>query len=852
MKSRTLTCITAMALFAAVAMPNQVAVQGQNQQPPRYTVTDIGTLGGTFGEANAVNNKGWVVGDATLPGDRVRHAFLWRKGLMKDLGTLGGPNSIALFPLNERGEITGFSDTSTPDPLGEDFCGFGTNLICLPFLWQHGVMTPLPTLGGNNGQALEVNNRGQVVGIAENTTPDATCIGTPQTPQFEPLIWQKGEVRALPTFSSDPDGVANAINDKGDAVGQTGDCTNPFHAVLWHNGTPTDLGTLGGLQLNPLDVNNRGQVVGVAFSPDGTTIVGFLWENGIATDLGTIPPDVFSVAIGINDKGQIVGDSCDEFFDCRAFLWQNGTMTELNSLIRDPNAPFLENANSINSRGQIAGKTTVQGTPIADAFLASPNHGQTTDETAAPRETTETRKATLPENVSKMLRQRLGFRDRYVRSPHKLMNGTAVISGPKASLSPSSLTFSTQAIGTTSAAKTVMLKNTGTAGLTITSIAITGTNAVDFLQTHTCGSSLAAGASCSISVTFKPKATGTRTAALSVSDNAAGSPQNVSLSGIGTTAKLSPTSLTFSAQLVGTTSPAKTVTLTNVGTTSLNITSIAITGTNVGNFAQTHTCGGSLAAGASCTISVTFKPTAPGTRRAALSISDSAAGSPQKASLSGTGIVSGPNATLSPTSLIFADQLVGTTSPGKSVTLSNYGTMTLSITSITTSGDFSQTHTCGSSLTPLASCTISVTFKPTQIGTRSGTLSITDNGGGSPQSVALSGTGVVSGPNATLSPSKLIFACRNIVGDGCQCITGNTTTLSDFGTTTLSITGITITGDFSQTNNCDTSVGAGKSCTISVKWSPLATSFGAVSVSDNASGSPQTVSLEGLKECTPP
>src|SRR5439155_8406661 len=211
-----------------------------------------------------------------------------------------------------------------------------------------------------------------------------------------------------------------------------------------------------------------------------------------------------------------------------------------------------------------------------------------------------------------------------------------------------------------------------------------------------------------------------------------------------------------------------------------------------------------LAAGASCTMRVTFKPTTSGLRSAALSVSDSAAGSPQIASLSGTGVVSGPNATLSPTSVTFAAKLVGTTSPGKSVTLTNFGSTTLSIISITASGDFSQTHSCGSSVAPLASCTISVTFKPTQIGTRTGTLSIADNAPGSPQSVALSGTGVVSGPNATLSPTSLIFACRNIIGDGCGCHTLATPTLTNFGSTTLSITGIGITGAaFSETNNCD-------------------------------------------------
>jgi probable HAF family extracellular repeat protein len=536
MKSRTLTCITAMTLFAALAIPAQLAAQEEKDKKRlRYTVADIGTLGGTFGEANAVNNKGWVVGDANLPGDTVRHAFLWRKGLIKDLMTLGGPNSIA-FSLNERGEVTGYSDTSTPDPLGEDFCLFNSNQVCLPFLWQHGAMTPLPTLGGNNGQAFSTNSRGQVAGVAENNKPDPTCVATRQVLHFKPVLWEEGEIQELPTIAGDTDGSANAINDEGQAVGVTGDCTRTFHGVLWEHGTVTDLGTLGGLVLSPLDINNRGQVVGLAFSPDFTTIVAFLWQNGVATNLGTVPPDVFSLALGINDKGQIVGDSCDVSFSCRAFLWQNGTLTDLNSLVHDPTAPYLENGNSINSRGQFAGKTTVQGTPIADAYLSTPSHGEPDSETAPadPRAaTSQEPRVVLPENVRKMLLQRRGF-GRFVSSPQNVtLSDAAPASRPNVTLSPTSLTFPTQLIGTKSAAKMVTLKNTGTTSLTITNIAITGTNAGDFAQTHTCRRSLAASASCTISVTFKPTASGTRTAALSITDTAPGSPQKVSLSGTG-------------------------------------------------------------------------------------------------------------------------------------------------------------------------------------------------------------------------------------------------------------------------------------------------------------------------------
>jgi len=148
---------------------------------------------------------------------------------------------------------------------------------------------------------------------------------------------------------------------------------------------------------------------------------------------------------------------------------------------------------------------------------------------------------------------------------------------------------------------------------------------------------LAVGARCSISIAFRPSASGSRMAALSIMDNAVGSPQKVSLSGIGTTAKLSPTSLNFGTVFEFTTSASQTVTLMNVGTTNLLVTGIAITGTDAGYFAQTHTCGSSLAAGASCSISITFRPTLSGSLTAALSITDNAAGSPQSVTLSGYG-----------------------------------------------------------------------------------------------------------------------------------------------------------------------------------------------------------------------
>src|SRR2546428_462547 len=196
---------------------------------------------------------------------------------------------------------------------------------------------------------------------------------------------------------------------------------------------------------------------------------------------------------------------------------------------------------------------------------------------------------------------------------------------PVASLSPTSLTFPSQTVGTTSTAQPVTLSNSGSAALSITSIAITGVREGHWAQTNNCPfspSTLAAGANCTINAKFTPSATGTRTATLSVSDNAAGSPQTVSLTGTGASstgspaASLSLTALAVGSQGLGSTGPAQTVTLSNAATAtaSLSITSIAIAGANSGDYAQANNCGSSVAAGSNCVINVTFSPTAAGTR----------------------------------------------------------------------------------------------------------------------------------------------------------------------------------------------------------------------------------------------
>ncbi|MBA3913147.1 MAG: VCBS repeat-containing protein, partial [Acidobacteriales bacterium] len=228
----------------------------------------------------------------------------------------------------------------------------------------------------------------------------------------------------------------------------------------------------------------------------------------------------------------------------------------------------------------------------------------------------------------------LSFTDNAPSSPQNVaLQGTG--GGPGATLSQTQLTFPNTLIGMTSVKQVVNLTNTGSSNLTITSIA---SNSSQFSQTNTCPTTLLVNATCTITVTFKPTQTGQLTGAIVVTDNAFNSPQSVNLTGVGTEVKLNPIKLFFGNQAVGTSSTPQTVTLSNVGTVTLNVSSIAISGLNPNDYSQTNNCPTGLVGGASCTITVTFKPTAKGDRPATLAVTDDGGGSPQTVPLDGTGI----------------------------------------------------------------------------------------------------------------------------------------------------------------------------------------------------------------------
>jgi probable HAF family extracellular repeat protein len=401
-----------VALLATLSPSSGVALGQQAATPSvSYESISLGTpLGGTFALGQTLSLDGFVAGYSTLPGDATQHAVLWRLNGTKDLGTFGGPNSLVF------GNVSGFSETATPDPLAQDFCGTGKHLTCLAFTVVNQNAVALPTLGGTSATAYGNNDLGQVVGVSLVTAHDPSCLagGKPQPPYYDiqqalPAVWQNGKVNTLPLPAGDSNGAAYANNDVGQITGTSGDCvSNPnAHALLWQNGNITDLGNLGGAMNNqPVAINNLGQITGGSDLSGDQIQHAFLWQKGVMQDLGTLPGDSLSFGNSINNLGQVVGYSCDVNYNCRAFLWQNGNMVDLNTLVPSGSSLVLNYAANIDDFGIIAGYAFDTTTNTSPAFVSIPRFGASAQ---APR-TEAVPRVAMPESLRTLVQQRVRAR----------------------------------------------------------------------------------------------------------------------------------------------------------------------------------------------------------------------------------------------------------------------------------------------------------------------------------------------------------------------------------------------------------------------------------------------------------
>jgi probable HAF family extracellular repeat protein len=359
-----------------------------------YHVIKLHGLGGTASGGNGINNLGWVTGTSTIDEDAATHAMLWVFGIPIDLGTLGAAptaNSAVIWPVkNGRGVISGITEVPGDDPFGEDwscsaFMAKTPGHVCRGFVWEDGEMRALPTLGGTHGFATGTNNRGQTVGWAENSFEDPTCNRTTQFLQFRAVVWgpDPDQLRELPPLGDDTVSSATAINDKGQVAGISGICSqavgelSAIHAVIWErDGTITDLGNLGGVAWNtPMAMNDRGEVVGFANAagtepPTAFNYRAFRWTRKTGMqDLGTLDGDTRAQALGINERGQVVGLSRGTGF--RGFLWEDGVMVDLNQRIASGSRDTIIVAGDINDFGIITGQS-VDASGVASAFVAIP------------------------------------------------------------------------------------------------------------------------------------------------------------------------------------------------------------------------------------------------------------------------------------------------------------------------------------------------------------------------------------------------------------------------------------------------------------------------------------------------
>ena len=362
-----ITIVSTLTITPILGAQNSQAALGSERHVLRYRLIDLGTFGGPNSaetvEFPYINNAGMVVGfaDSSIPDPNpegfVVHAFRWKDGPLVDLGSLpGGTNSFAIWS-NNHGQVVGQSEDGVIDPL----LGFSEGRATL---WsKNGAAIDLGTLGGNEGLAVDINERGQIVGAAANDIPDPFSIfgwGT----QMRAFLWQKGKMRDLGTLGG-PDAFAYFVNEGGQVAGisyvgnspvptcdlLSGEPGVPTHPFFWEHGRMVDIGTLGGTCAFTATINNRGQVAGSANLTGDQTEHPFLWERGKMRDLGTLG-GTFGLANWLNDAGEVAGVATttgDEF--AHAFFWKDGAMVDLGTIKDD----LCSIAHFMNADGQVVG-----------------------------------------------------------------------------------------------------------------------------------------------------------------------------------------------------------------------------------------------------------------------------------------------------------------------------------------------------------------------------------------------------------------------------------------------------------------------------------------------------------------
>jgi hypothetical protein len=448
--------------------------------------------------------------------------------------------------------------------------------------------------------------------------------------------------------------------------------------------------------------------------------------------------------------------------------------------------------------------------------------------------------------------------------------------GSQITVSPSAVGFGSVATNTSSAPQAVTVTNSGSSAAPVTSVATTG----DFSQTNTCGSSIAAGASCTVNVTFRPTTAGSRTGDLTVA--AAGVTTTVPLSGTGVAPgpilDSNPSSLSFPGTVVGSASSTQTATVTNSGTAAATVSGV----TASGDFSQTNNCA-TIAVGASCTVTVTFRPTTSGPRTGAVTLTSNANNSPTPIALTGSGIGANTNVALgkpaSASSQANGTQIPAAATDGDAntywesangafpqwlqtdlgsaydvgrVTLklpptSAWGTRTQTLSVLTSTNGTTFTTAVASATYTFTSPTNVVNITVPPVSARHVRVNITANSGwpaGQASELEVYPSGGPPPNSATLStnPSSLTFPSQALnTISSTQAVT-----VSNTGTAAASVTGVTASGEYTQTNNC-TTIAVGGSCTVNVSFRPTASGVrtGAVTITSNASNSPTNVALSG-------